>query len=206
LNYFKYLDYIKEKQGSSEAVSKKTFEKIKKEITKDRMPAHIWLRGGFDYRDWVKDLWATAAVTIHDYVTKEEWNKKYDDSEKEQRKIDLQTDPLAYLEVLVDDLQEWDRYTVLGESAFSDKGLLQSYETHLTVDNEVSTYISASLVINDNEENMDLIGISAMGDTKIVITYPKYNDKQVGMKDYKTDINKTLDRILKNWRHYVLIK
>ena len=30
LNYFKYLDYIKEKQGSSEAVSKKKFEKIKK--------------------------------------------------------------------------------------------------------------------------------------------------------------------------------
>jgi len=64
------------------------------------------------------------------------------------------------LEVLVDVLQEGDRYTVLGESAFSEKELLQSYETHLTVGNEVSSYISDSLEITDKEQQLDVIGIS----------------------------------------------
>ncbi len=207
-SYEHYIDYIKDKREESERVSEKTFDKIKKEITEERIPAHIWLRGGFNYMDWVKDLWATAAVTIHDYVTKDTWNSKYDDDvpEKEKRKIDLQTDPLAYLEVLVDVLQEWDRYTVLGESAFSENVLLQSYETRLTVGNEVSSYISGSLEITDKEQHLDLIGIRAISDTKLRVFYPKHNPKRVGMKNYKKVLNKSLNKILKDWDHYVLIK
>jgi hypothetical protein len=154
--------------------------------------------------DWVKDLWATAAVTIHDYVTKETWNKKYEESkhEMENRKIDLKTDPLAYLEVLVDILQEWDRYTVSGESAFSEKELLQSYETYLTVGNEVSSYIPGILEITDKEQQ----GISAISDTRLWVTYPKQNLKRVGMIDYKKNIEKTLTTILKDWNDYVVIE
>ena len=210
LDYNHYFKYIQDEQGASEHVSKQTFAKIEKNITQKLIPAHIWLRGGFNYMEWFKDLWATAAVAIHDYVTKETWNKKYDenkeDDKKEKRKIDLKTDPLAYLEVLVDILQEWDRYTVSGESAFSENALLQSYETYLTVENDVSCYLSGSLKITDKEQHLDVMGISAISDTKLRVTYPKRNIKRVGMKNYKKDIDEALNRILKDWDHYVLIE
>ena len=51
-------------------------------------------------------------------------------------KIGLDDDPLAFLGVLVDGLQEWDRYKVArrGEAAFSGKELLQSIEVGIWVD------------------------------------------------------------------------
>ena len=81
----KSINKIQEKQESNEPVSEKTFNNIQEEITNTRIPAHIWLRrnegeDGFNYIDWVKDLWATSAVAIHDYITKESWNKKFDKS------------------------------------------------------------------------------------------------------------------------------
>lgn len=210
--YNKVIKGIKKVQGSSEPVSKKTFDKIIKVITKEDIPAHIWLRkegeeDGFNYMDWVKDLWATSAVAIHDYVTKESWNKKFDKSpEKKNYMIKLKTDPLAYLEVLVDVLQEWDRYTVFGDSAFSENALLQSYETQLAVGNEINSYISGVLDISENEEIIDLIGISAISDAKIIVTYPKYDPKWVGTKNHCEIIKGTLDRILIDWRNYICIE
>ncbi len=196
-----YIHLIQEEKRSNEPISEKVFEKIKKTITNERIPAHIWLREekGFCYMDWVKDLWATASVAIHDYVTKEEWNTDVSVTEKEMLKIDLQTDPLAYLEILVDVLQEWDRYSVLGESAFSESTLLQSYETHL----EVISYISGSLDITEKEEYLDVIGISSISNSKLMFTYPKH--KRVGMRKYKEELEKNLTRILKDWKHYVVI-
>jgi hypothetical protein len=198
-----YIHLIQEEQRSNEPVSEKVFDNIKNEITKVRIPAHIWLREekGFLYMDWVKDLWATAAVAIHDYVTKEAWNR---DDKKEKLKIDLQTDPLAYLEILVDVLQEWDRYTVLGESAFSENEPLQSYETQLNIENEVSSYISASLDVSNTEAHLDMIGISAITDSKLLLTYPKRDPKQDGKK-FKAEVEKNLDRILTGWKEYVVI-
>ncbi len=127
-------DAEKAKNKEDFPVSEKIFNEIRHSLTytdehKSRIPAHIWLRGWFSYTDWIKDLWATASVAIHDYVSMETWNP----DGKDDLKIDLKTDPLAYLQILVDNLQEWDRYTVLGESAFSGKEPLQSYETKLVV-------------------------------------------------------------------------
>ncbi|MDD5035277.1 MAG: hypothetical protein PHE55_11035, partial [Methylococcaceae bacterium] len=172
-----HINYIQEEKGANIATSKEIFEpvskvvfnKIQSEITENRIPAHIWLRGGFNYANWIKDLWATASVGIHDYVTKKEWDKH-------KITIDLKEDPLAYLEILVDILQEWDRYTVLGESAFSGTELLQSYEIQL-------------------EPKKDF------RDSKLVITYPGTR-----INKYEKNITESLDRILKNWRDYLVIQ
>lgn len=118
----------------------------------------------------------------------------------------MQTDPLAYLEILVDVLQEWDRYTVQGESAFSEKVLLQSYETQLNVVNEVSSYFASSMNIIDNEEHLDVIGINSISDIKLLLTYPYPKKKQEGMKDYKKELKKNLNRMLKDWNLYVVIE
>jgi hypothetical protein len=42
---------------------------------------------------------------------------------------------------------------------------------------------------------LDVIGIRAISDTKLLFAYPK--KKQYGMKDYKKDLGKILDGILK---------
>ncbi|MDD5035670.1 MAG: hypothetical protein PHE55_13025 [Methylococcaceae bacterium] len=128
---------ICDKNKASLPVSKTTFNSIRDSLTytenhQSHIPAHIWLRGWFSYTDWIKDLWATASVAIHDYVTQKTWNPDKED----KLRIKLEADPLAYLQILVDVLQEWDRYTVLGESAFSGKEPLQSYETKLAVRNQ----------------------------------------------------------------------
>ena len=39
---------------------------------------------------------------------------------------------------------------------------------------------------------------------QLLFAYPK--KKQYGMKDYKKDLGETLNRILKDWDHYVLIE
>jgi hypothetical protein len=169
------IDSIQEDQKPCEPISEKVFERIKEEITETRIPAHIWLRGGFCYMDWIKDLWATASVAIHDYVTiKDAWNR---DGNK-KLKIDLHKDPLAYLEILVDVLQEWDRYTVLGESAFSEAELLQSYKTRLSL--------------------MDVYN-----KPKLRLTYPKFNPKRKNSKNYKKELEDNLKRVLKGWNNYV---
>jgi len=174
LTEWDYIDDYQQKNESSDPVSKHIFYMIRKEITDERIPAHIWLRDGFSYLDWIKDLWATASVAIHDYVTQDTWNNEGN----ENLKIDLRTDPLAYLEILVDVLQEWDRYTVLGESAFSEVELLQSYETHL------------------------LLVDVPKGRTKLRLTYPKRKTS----KNYKEKIEADLRRILKPWGNYVDIR
>ena len=82
---------------------------------------------------------------------------------------------MAYLEILVDLVQEWDRYTVLGESAFVGTELLQSYET----------------LLKFNEE-----------DYKFEFTFPwRENSK----KQYGDEIGKSLDTILTSWEKYIVL-
>lgn len=63
-------------------------------------------REGYDLEFWSDGLvWATAATAIHNLQQcPEEWKK-------EHTLLGLDEDPLAYLGVLVDILQEWDRYS-----------------------------------------------------------------------------------------------
>ncbi len=156
---------------SGENISETVFQEIKEKTTNKRIPAHIQLRGGIQYSDWMKELWATASVAIHDYVTKDTWN--VGNRKDKNLTISLENDPLAYLQILVDTLQEWDRYTVMGESAFSGAELLQSYETRLYFDSK-------------NE--------------KIKISYPKRDSVK---KQYCSGVDDALNGILDSWDKHV---
>jgi hypothetical protein len=64
---------------------------------------------------WRAIVWATAAVAIHNVQTMDPWPG----SPKPNRLLRLSDDPLAYLGILVDLLQEWDRYTTSRNSVFT---------------------------------------------------------------------------------------
>ena len=170
-----WIDALQKEQQAkhepSDYISEQSFKTHHREITVKRIPAHIRIRGGFHYSDWIKDLWATASVAIHDYIAKDTWN----DDDQDRLRIDLEVDPLAYLEILVDLLQEWDRYTVLGESAFSGKEVLQSYETKLSIE------------------------IGEKNNYKMRLAYP---NRKV-LQSYKKEMEKLLKKTLINWSNYV---
>lgn len=134
----KYEDLIKQGHlNEVDKVSEHSYDETKLFITKDSLPEQIILRNGPNGRNadfWFdKVLWATASVAIHDVIQQKYYEticKKHDEKTG-VLKIRINDDPLAFLGVLVDALQEWDRYTVLGESAFTDTEPLQSTEVEL---------------------------------------------------------------------------
>ncbi|MBF6650220.1 hypothetical protein [Methylobacter sp. BlB1] len=164
---------ITAKHKEDTEVSKKNFQEIKEKIGNKRIPPHIKHRcldpDFFTFEDWIKDLWASSSVAIHDYVTKETWNVK----KNAELKIQIEEDPLAYLQILVDLMQEWDRYTVLGESAFVGAELLQSYEALLEFDEKTSKF-------------------------KFAFPWRENSTKQYG-----DEIGKNLERILIYWKKHI---
>lgn len=162
-------------------VSKKSYEETKSFITTEHLPEQIKRRNrdcGRNADFWFdKVLWATASVAIHDVIQEKYYEticKKHNEKTG-VLKIGINDDPLAFLGVLVDALQEWDRYTVLGESAFTDTEPLQSTEV--------------DLLFKSNNEPIHL-------------NYPKKNGSKV---DFSGDIEKVLNGCLENWKGIVTI-
>jgi hypothetical protein len=127
-------------------VSEETFDNIRDGVIKE--PKRITIRyknGEFNTDDWFKKVcWATSSAAIHSLVQLPEYKKeckKHLPKDKDQLKIDLNDDPLAFLGILVDTLQEWDRYKVKlrGQSAFTGKELLQSTEVKIKKDPSIIT-------------------------------------------------------------------
>ena len=90
---------------------------------------------------WGAILWATFAVAIHNVKQRDESDKDKDKKKEGDEPVKvpvldqpmgLEEDPLAYLGILVDILQEWDRYSVQRGSHLADKASLQS--RHVKVD------------------------------------------------------------------------
>lgn len=82
------------------------------------------------YTWWSGIVWATAATAIHN-IQQKPWpwpGCDASDYEGDEYKLKLDEDPLAYLGILVDILQEWDRYSVNPESIFSGKLPLQGQD------------------------------------------------------------------------------
>ncbi|MSP27766.1 MAG: hypothetical protein EXR80_04840 [Methylococcales bacterium] len=126
---------------SCNLVSEELFGHVKDEIT--HMPKRIQIRRKFDPNFWFNQvLWATASSAIHSIVQKLEYRKQCEKHMKESGKnplylrISLEDDPLNFLGILVDILQEWDRYKVTnrGEAAFSGNDPLQSTQVKLDYD------------------------------------------------------------------------
>ena len=163
---------------SCNRVSKEMLEVFRKNITEDYVPGPIIIRGGLQPDSWFKKvLWATASSAIHDVIQLEDYEvncTKYH-PDGTHLKIGHKDDPLAFLGVLVDILQEWDRYTVSGESAFSSATLLQSHEVVLPdTDND-----KTKPIVLYYPERVD------------IIDFPK--------KDFPKDIKKVLERCLSKW-------
>lgn len=69
-------------------------------------------RAGFRYEPawwWTLHVWGTAASAIHNLV---QISGKWLDTETRVAALQLTQDPVAYLGVLVDIIEEWDRYSV----------------------------------------------------------------------------------------------
>ena len=80
--------------------------------------AHWW---------WTSAVWATAATALHNLQQELQWPGV----ETPNDPLALEEDPLAYLGILVDILEEWDRYTVSRASIFTGKLPLQAKDVML---------------------------------------------------------------------------
>ena len=66
------------------------------------------LEDPFDFAYWWSgNVWATAACAVHNMQQQSNWPSDY-----QPGKLSLNDDPLAYLGILVDSIQDWDRYLV----------------------------------------------------------------------------------------------
>ena len=183
----------KEKFWPCNRISEKCFIDLRQMVITKNIPQQITARGGYNtdyfYR---KALWATASTAIHDFIQSKNWKnaaKQYvleneSDIKKEisdtdlvvtLSKIGLNDDPLAFLGILVDILQQWDRYSVSGESAFSGIEPVQSNEVTLKKD-----------PINNKILNFRYPNKSNENDNKLA-----------------KDLLKDLDRCLMEWKEIV---
>lgn len=86
--------------ASTSKVAKSTIQKL---LTREAGLDHP-----FDFQYWWCGIvWATAACAVHNMQQQNNWPPAY-----KPAKLALDDDPLAYLGILVDSIQDWDRYTV----------------------------------------------------------------------------------------------
>ncbi|TAN70708.1 MAG: hypothetical protein EPN17_04365 [Methylobacter sp.] len=166
-------------------VSEEIFEFIKKEVL--HVPLRIKIRGEFRADDWFnKVCWATASAAIHSIIQLPEYQKECpkhigDDKDETFFRLALDDDPLAFLGLLVDLLQEWDRYKVKqrGVSAFSGSVPLQS--NFIILDGDMETSHIILQYPRDLEATSNLkTGITnclKIADVNKIVQIMKYNHK-----------------------------
>lgn len=77
---------------------------------------------------WTGIIWATAATALHNIQQLRDKGAQYSDI----KRLSLDEDALAYLGILVDSIQEWDRYTVSRESIIAGSLPLQGIDVKLS--------------------------------------------------------------------------
>ena len=82
---------------------------------------------------WLIVVWATAATAIHNM---QQEPRPWPGCEIDTGKLKIYEDPLAYLGILVDILEEWDRYSVMRRTFFTDYSPVQSKDIILTANND----------------------------------------------------------------------
>ena len=157
-------------------ISKTSYDETKKRIEEKFFPKEMSIRSNPKPDFWFnKVLWATSSIAIHDVIQQGHYKqicKKYDpEKEGETVKIKIDDDPLAFLGVLVDALEEWDRYTISGDAAFSKKTEpLQGTDIDIEFESE---------------------------EKPINFYYPVKGGEE---KDFASDIEKTLNDCLDGWK------
>lgn len=177
------------------------------------------LRADFWFK---KILWATASSAIHSLIQKDEYSKqckehldlkamklkekkagKNPDEHKDHLRIGLDDDPLAFLGLLVDGLQEWDRYKVTGrgEAAFSGPEPLQNTDVEIDLIHSdsihyamlrESVFSGTELLLQSTEAEVECIHSHI-----IHLTYPKNG------KDWAKALKANLDKCLEKWEEIV---
>ena len=95
----------------------------------DRLLIQRFKRNRYDPAWWFSGVvWATAATALHNMQQQPKLFGVPEDIEL----LRLTEDPLSYLGILVDCLQEWDRYTVSHESVIAGKLPLQGADVKLS--------------------------------------------------------------------------
>ena len=107
---------------------------------------------------WSAVVWATAATAIHNVVQQfDTWPS----CTKKDRRLKVQQDPLAYLGVLVDILQEWDRYTSKRYSIVTHQLPIQAVDMRIATDsNKLSIVFPNKKHANNTVDSLEssLIG------------------------------------------------
>ncbi|MGZ8172607.1 hypothetical protein [Methylobacter sp.] len=159
-------------------ISEQIYAQTQSQVTRQFVPEEMAIRGAFSAEAWFKKvLWSTASIAIHDFMQEGYYKKicvNYGIKDGYE-KISFKEDPLAFLGILVDALEEWDRYTISGKFAFSEKAeLLQSTEVY------IDPYT---------------------GSDRVNFYYPrkKLNEE----KDFRADIDKVLRQCLDGWQSVV---
>jgi hypothetical protein len=183
---YKWLDSVSDKGFMSKQenqndiscnrVSKNRYESIQKDVINDSHRINI--RGRFKADEWFKKVcWATSSAAIHSIIQLEEYRTecgKHLIDKTPYFKIALDDDPLAFLGLLVDKLQEWDRYKVKprGESAFSGKELLQSTGVKLNFSRLDVDHFKAVILNNELWQYTEVEADHIHAEI-IYLTYPK---------------------------------
>jgi len=79
---------------------------------------------------WRSVLWGTAATAMHNVLQLQNKLPKA----LRQDKLSLEDDPLAYLGIMVDIIQEWDRYGVSRETVILGNLPLQGVDVEMALD------------------------------------------------------------------------
>jgi hypothetical protein len=126
---FTYRIYcaLKPETVSTDPVTAKIKNKfISGHIPTNVKPSIIWW--------WACFLWATAATALHNIQQMPSPWPGCDDS---LGPLDIKEDPLSYLGVLVDILQEWDRYTVYKDSILTGTLPIQGVDVKANFDGDI---------------------------------------------------------------------
>jgi|GEM_PF-2947023 len=122
---------------------------------------------------WQKVLWATAAAALHNIVQEEKYWLKYndvpvlkkyivdhnitfDDKGRITGLLSLEDDPIAYLGVLVDIIQEWDRYSVNKDSVYSGEVPLEGTRVNICIDEDKDKK-SIIRIVYDTQDRVDKV-------------------------------------------------
>lgn len=99
-----------------------------------RMEPRLTGVAGYDPDRWWRSVtWGTAAVAFHNVAQSKVWAGFEDENPKRDRRLVVEEDSLTYLGVLVDILQEWDRYTTNRNSVFTGKLPVSSEDVRVWV-------------------------------------------------------------------------
>jgi hypothetical protein len=105
---------------------------------------------------WSGLVWATAACAIHNIQQMDPNDLPAELRETtDEGLLSLDEDPLAYLGILVDCVQEWDRYTVSHQSVFAGRLPLQGSNVTLESKDDVIILGMEKRFAEDAEKNLD---------------------------------------------------